>query len=101
MQKLLKEPKKVCMDLLDFLDDKSHILLGDSKEEKALNGEAVLIDWETVSEPSHDVMNEVSMCLEALANLLTTNPGDFLLAILGLWSIFKRKEVGSIWVLNY
>uniref|UniRef100_A0A9J2PM00 Uncharacterized protein n=1 Tax=Ascaris lumbricoides TaxID=6252 RepID=A0A9J2PM00_ASCLU len=75
---VLYEPKKVCMDLLDFLDDKSHILLGDSKEEKALNGEAVLIDWETVSEPSHDVMNEVSMCLEALANLLTTNPGGLL-----------------------
>lgn len=92
---VLYEPKKVCMDLLDFLDDKSHILLGDSKEEKALNGEAVLIDWETVSEPSHDVMNEVSMCLEALANLLTTNPGVEILLIGHFKLIFSFLRIKS------
>ncbi|VDM24192.1 unnamed protein product [Toxocara canis] len=89
------EPKKVCMDLLDFLDDKSRVLLGETKSNETTNGEAVLIDWETVSAPSLNVAKEAEMCLEALANLLSANPGVEILLIGHFKVIFSFLKMTS------
>lgn len=97
----LLEPKKVCMDLLDYLDDRCRELLGTEnggREQKFVNGcETALIDWDTSlsSDPPDEAFKKTSMCLEALANVLTNNIGVEILLIGHFKLIFSFLKLKS------
>lgn len=96
----LHEPKKVCMDLLDYLSDRCNELLGISNGEdlqKLGNGEEpTLIDWgPNVSTPASETVERTVMCLEAVSNLLTANSGIEILLIGHFKLIFAFLKVKS------
>uniref|UniRef100_A0A914BXU0 J domain-containing protein n=1 Tax=Acrobeloides nanus TaxID=290746 RepID=A0A914BXU0_9BILA len=92
----LHEPKKVTMDLLDYLQSHVDEIIGEPKKlpnGNSNNGTDNLIDlsdWEDVSPANRlEISQKVDMCLEALYNVLATNPGVEILLIGHFLVIFK------------
>ncbi|VDM52100.1 unnamed protein product, partial [Angiostrongylus costaricensis] len=71
------EPKKTAMDILDYIGRYAAELTGQKKPE---NGDLIEIDWSSnASKMTTD--EKVEMCIEALANLISANPGVEILFI--------------------
>ncbi|MFH4982194.1 hypothetical protein AB6A40_008903 [Gnathostoma spinigerum] len=103
---IFSEPKKVCMDFLDFLYDHSQAISHATKDKSKKNGtrEAMdkqesLISWDAddMFTLSLENIQKVSMVLEALANLLIHNTGLEILLIGHFKVIFSflKAEFGS------
>ncbi|KHJ91671.1 hypothetical protein OESDEN_08459, partial [Oesophagostomum dentatum] len=75
----LLEPKKVAMDLLDFMGRYAPELTGQLK--KPANGDLIDIDWSSANANKMSADEKVTMCTEALANLVSANPGVEILLI--------------------
>ncbi|KIH65507.1 DnaJ domain protein [Ancylostoma duodenale] len=75
----LLEPKKVAMDLLDYMGRYAAELTGQLK--KPANGDLIDIDWSSSNANKMCTDEKVTMCAEALANLVSANPGGRLLAL--------------------
>ncbi|RCN30252.1 hypothetical protein ANCCAN_23980 [Ancylostoma caninum] len=75
----LLEPKKVAMDLLDFMGRYAAELTGQLK--KPANGDLIDIDWSSSNANKMSTDEKVTMCAEALANLVSANPGGRLLSL--------------------
>ncbi|XGW25046.1 hypothetical protein V3C99_006459 [Haemonchus contortus] len=69
---VLHEPKKVAMDLLDFMGRHAPELTGQLK--KPANGDLIEIDWSCTNANKMSTDEKVVMCTEALANLISANP---------------------------
>nr|CDJ98393.1 Heat shock protein DnaJ domain containing protein [Haemonchus contortus] len=76
---VLHEPKKVAMDLLDFMGRHAPELTGQLK--KPANGDLIEIDWSCTNANKMSTDEKVVMCTEALANLISANPGVEILLI--------------------
>ncbi|ETN81937.1 DnaJ domain protein [Necator americanus] len=75
----LLEPKKVAMDLLDYMGRYAGELTGQLK--KPTNGNLIDIDWSSSNANKMSADEKVTMCAEALANLVSANPGVEILLI--------------------
>ncbi|PAV78254.1 hypothetical protein WR25_17655 isoform D [Diploscapter pachys] len=76
----LLEPKKVAVDLLDFVEKYVTELTGQKKSNGLQNGNLIEIDWgSNANKMSTD--EKVLMCLTALANVINSNPGIEILLI--------------------
>ncbi|KAK6045536.1 DnaJ domain protein [Cooperia oncophora] len=76
---VLQEPKKVAMDLLDFMGRHAPELTGQLR--KPANGDLIDIDWSCSNANKLSTDEKVVMCTEALANLVSANPGVEILLI--------------------
>ncbi|WKX89857.1 hypothetical protein Q1695_009030 [Nippostrongylus brasiliensis] len=76
---VLEAPKKVAMDLLDFMGRHAPELTGQLK--KPANGDLIEIDWSSANASRMSADEKVVMCTEALANLVSANPGVEILLI--------------------
>ncbi|VDM97385.1 unnamed protein product [Thelazia callipaeda] len=78
----LHEPKKFCVDLLDFLHEKHNCIIKNEEEnrEKEINGEMNWYKQSTTNE-CDDIFRHIAMCLQALRNLLVSNTGVEILLI--------------------
>ncbi|PIO77742.1 DnaJ domain protein [Teladorsagia circumcincta] len=74
---VLQEPKKVAMDLLDFMGRHAPELTGQLK--KPANGDLIDIDWSSSNANKMSTDEKVVMCTEALANLVSANPARSLI----------------------
>ncbi|CAI4221283.1 unnamed protein product [Auanema sp. JU1783] len=72
----LHEPKKMAMDLLDFIGKYMDELTGAKK----LNGDLIDIDWSSNANQMSSA-EKVLMCIEAINNLIVANPGVEILLI--------------------
>ncbi|EYC29231.1 hypothetical protein Y032_0006g2855 [Ancylostoma ceylanicum] len=73
----LLEPKKVAMDLLDFMGRYAAELTGQIK--KPANGDLIDIDWSSSNANKMSSDEKVTMCAEALANLVSANPAHMVI----------------------
>ncbi|KAK6107132.1 DnaJ domain family protein [Brugia pahangi] len=92
----IQEPKKFCMDLLDFVQEKADQLFEDEKERDGKKDDT-MIDWciEPATIASDEILLQTVMSLQALANLLVANAGLEILLIGHyklLFSFFKLHE---------
>ncbi|KAJ1346448.1 hypothetical protein KIN20_001228, partial [Parelaphostrongylus tenuis] len=75
----LVEPKKTAMDILDYIGRYAAELTG-QKKKKPENGDLIEIDWSS-NASKMTTEEKVVMCIEALANLISANPGVEILLI--------------------
>uniref|UniRef100_A0A7E4V2Q6 J domain-containing protein n=1 Tax=Panagrellus redivivus TaxID=6233 RepID=A0A7E4V2Q6_PANRE len=89
----LDEPKRICLDLLDFLREKTELVTGFSstdakkpivpvkpapkKDDNLIVDLSDLTGWEHVRDPGSQIaaVQQAEMVLDALANVLLNNPG--------------------------
>uniref|UniRef100_A0A915PRU8 J domain-containing protein n=1 Tax=Setaria digitata TaxID=48799 RepID=A0A915PRU8_9BILA len=93
----LQEPKRFCMDLLDFLQEKAEQLFEDEKEKNEKKDDDVMIDWciEPATSAWDEILRQTEMSLQSLGNLLIANAGLEILLIGHfklLFSFLKFRE---------
>ncbi|KAL3999076.1 DnaJ domain family protein [Acanthocheilonema viteae] len=93
----IQEPKKFCVDLLDFLQEKAEQLFEDEKERNEKKDDDTMTDWyiEPATTASDEIVQYTILSLQALANLLVANAGLEILLIGHyklLFSFLKLQE---------
>ncbi|EFO23478.1 hypothetical protein LOAG_05008 [Loa loa] len=80
---IIQEPKKFCMDLLDFLQEKAEQLFEDEKERNEKKEDDTMIDWciEPATITPDEILRHTIMSLQAFTNLIIANAGVEILLI--------------------